>query len=1088
MKVTILAALFTVLAAAQAPPPFGIATIAGTPYDPSGDGGPAALASVSMNGVAFRDGNLYLTDGSRVRKVGPSGIITTVIGLTDPVVHQAIPGFSGDGGPALGAKVRGVQGIVFDAAGNLYIADNGNNIIRKITASVIGGVAQPLDGSEIISTVAGTPLVVGNSNGSGPATGATLNSPLGLAIDPGAGALYISDIGNQNIRKVDAAGNITTIAGTGVAGFSGDNGPATAAQFNFPIGVTVNPATGDVYVADVLNSRVRRISAGIITTVAGTGVSSAAGNLNEGGSAAATNIQPAKLAFSGATLYILDSGVGMVRKVDGAGIITTVAGIGLVAYSGGFPPVGDGALALAAKLGSGASGVQGLVLDGLGGLFITDLSSARVRFVAGPTTSIFGQTVAAGNIATVVGPPGIVTFSGDGGPATAARLFNPGSLTLDPSGNLYFNDSGNHRLRQMDSGHTISTIAGNGVASGSPIPGPATATGIQAGALAYDLGALYFTNNNSRVLKEASGLLSIFANASGITTPPSADGTPAAQAVLAAASLAFDSAGDAYIGDTFNNLIWKVDAIAGTVSKVAGGGTTILDGVTVLSTSAKLARLFGPGTLAFDPNGNLYLNDGTHDRILKIAAHGFKQPLDGTETITIFAGNGTVGFSGDGGPATSASLNGPGGLASDAAGNVYFNDGVNFRIRRVDTNGVIATVAGTGQAGSEGDGGAATSAQIRGGGLAFDGSGNLYLSDTVNNVIRILDNTPPAISASAIKADATPYAAGTWTNQTVTVHFTCADSGSGVATCPADRVFSAEGVTTSVNGTATDNTGNSASATFGLIKIDKTAPTLNPVVNPNPVSLNGAATVSSGAADAGSGLASQSCGALATNSTGTKSVTCTATDNAGNASSATTNYIVTANGNITIQSGQSFNFVNSRIAGNVTMTGGTVVLNNSTISGNLQMSGGSLTLTGNSTVQGNMQITGGGTFLIGPGTINGNVQIQNILASAVTDQICGATVRGSLQLQNNGAAVQIGSPSCAGNSVSGNVQVTGNSAAVQIDNNSISGNLQVENNTAASAVFTNTVKGNLQCGGNNAALITGGGNKAALKQGQCASF
>jgi hypothetical protein len=162
---------------------------------------------------------------------------------------------------------------------------------------------------------------------------------------------------------------------------------------------------------------------------------------------------------------------------------------------------------------------------------------------------------------------------------------------------------------------------------------------------------------------------------------------------------------------------------------------------------------------------------------------------------------------------------------------------------------------------------------------------------TATRTVKV-DKTPPTITASAKKADNTAYAVGTWTNQTVTVSFTCSDSGSGVATCPANQIFSADGKTTTASGTTFDVAGNSASAGFGPVWVDKTPPVLNPIVSPNPVLLNGAATATSGAADALSGLASQSCGAVTTSSVGTKSVTCTATDNAGNTNSAAVNYTV----------------------------------------------------------------------------------------------------------------------------------------------------------------------------------------------------
>jgi hypothetical protein len=226
------------------------------------------------------------------------------------------------------------------------------------------------------------------------------------------------------------------------------------------------------------------------------------------------------------------------------------------------------------------------------------------------------------------------------------------------------------------------------------------------------------------------------------------------------------------------------------------------------------------------------------------------------------------------------------------------------------------------------------------------------------------------------------------------------------------------------------------------------------------------------------------------------------------AATASVSITVNDNGNLTISTGQSYTFTNGKINGNVTMTGGTLVLNNSSVGGNIQMSGGSLALTNNSTVKGNLQITGGSTFSIGPGQINGNLQIQNIPAGTAQNQICGMTINGSVQFQNNGTAVLIGSPSCPGNTVggnlqvsnnsaatqiygdtvSGNLQVTNNTAATQVDDNKVIGNLQVQNNNNSAAVFSNTVKSNLQCSGNNNSLFTGGGNTAAQKQGQCASF
>ena len=179
----------------------------------------------------------------------------------------------------MGAQLRGAESLAFDGPGNLYIADGGNNCIRKVTAKVVAGAAQSFDGSEVISTVAGISRQPGNSGEMVPATTATMNSPRGIAIDPASGTLYITDQNNKNIRKEDAAGMITTVG--------------ASETYSLPTGVAVDPVTADVYVADVLNSKVLRIVAatGVVTTFAGTGTSSAVGSdLGEGGPATGSEI------------------------------------------------------------------------------------------------------------------------------------------------------------------------------------------------------------------------------------------------------------------------------------------------------------------------------------------------------------------------------------------------------------------------------------------------------------------------------------------------------------------------------------------------------------------------------------------------------------------------------------------------------------------------------------------------------------------------------------------------------------------------------------------------------------------------------
>ena len=644
-------------------------------------------------------GNLYFSSGNSVFKMTAAGTLALVAG-------NSRAGFSGDGGPAAYAQLNAPAGIAFDKLGNVFIADSGNNRVRIV------------DSNGIINTYAGnghiSPGGARSFNDSEPATDGLLHLPMGVAVNKD-GNLLIADTGDNLIRIVTLDGLINTFAGDSYPGFLGDGGNPESAEFHTPSDVFVD-SSGNVFIADMGNARVREIATtGVINTIAGTG---AIGYSGDAALATAANLlAPVSVAVdSGGNVYIVESGDARIRKIDSTLNINTVAGIGTLGFSG------DGAQAVNSQMNN----PTGIAVDSSGNMYIADSANLRIR------------KVSSGNMSTVAGN-GLSSFSGDNGPGIGAQMDSPQGVAADAAGNIYISDTNNNEVRRLGKDGTIARYAGNGSAGFGGDNGAAASAQLNGPqGLAVDAaGNLYIADTgNARVRRVSAG--GSIATVAGSGTPGFAgDGAAATSAQLSSPTgVAVDAAGNLYIADLGNNRVRKVSS-GGTISTAAGNGTQGYAGDGGAATNAQLNL---PRGVASDAAGNLYITDSGNN-VVRLVVNG---------NITTIAGTGTVGFSGDGGQATAAQLTSPSGIALDAAGTLYVVDG-STRIRRIFPFGLITTIAGNGTLGYSGDGGPSTSAQIDAPtALAVDAAGNVYVADTGNNAARVLQPLASGLGVSAV--------------------------------------------------------------------------------------------------------------------------------------------------------------------------------------------------------------------------------------------------------------------------------------------------------------------------------------------------
>ena len=711
----------------------------------SGDGGSATAAELQDPTAITRTTSTHdviITDtgNDRIRIVAGSTHTAFGISMTSGDIYTLAGngqlGYSGDSGAGSSAELNEPKGLSADASNNVLIADSGNSVIRVVakTTGTFYGVSMTAGD---IYTIAGDGSA-GYAGDGGSATAAELQDPLGIDID-NSGNILIADSGNSAIRVVAETtgtfygismtpGDIYTIAGDGSAGYAGDSGMATSAELNDPESVAATDSYNAV-ISDTDNNVIRVVAgstgsyygismtAGDIYTVAGNGT---AGYSGDSGAATSAELNhPTGVSAKGnGSIEISDTGNDRIRLVkigtsSDFGISMTSHHIYTVGGNGNGRYSGDGYAADAAQLNA-PYGVT--VANSSGNVITSDSQNNAIRVVAGVSGTFYGISMTAGDIYTVAGD-GTAGYSGDGGPATSATLDLPTEVALDSSGNVVVSDTGNDVIRVVAEG-----------------------TGTYYG-LSMTAGDIYTVAGDG-------------------TVGYSGDGASATSAELNfSTGIAVDGYGDLVISDSDNNVVrvvaeatgtyYGLSMTAGDIYTVAGNGTAGYSGDSGTATSAELNF---PAGVDVDGSGNVLVADASNNAIRVVAeATGTYYGLSMTAgDIYTVAGNGTAGYSGDSGTATSAELNFPTAVTADSVGDMMISDNGNNVIRAVAgftgtfegnsvTAGDIYTLAGTGTGGYSGDGSNAADYELSDpNGLALNSSDDLYIADTGNGRIREL--------------------------------------------------------------------------------------------------------------------------------------------------------------------------------------------------------------------------------------------------------------------------------------------------------------------------------------------------------------
>ncbi len=532
----------------------------------STDGTGSAARFCTPVGIAVGSGGtIYVadSDNSTIRKITSAGVVTTLAGSAEQEG-------SADGTGAA-ARFSSPRGVAVDAGGNVYVADTGNDTIRKITS---GGV---------VTTLAGDPGDFGSADGTG--ADALFNSPRGVAVD-GGGNVYVADTGNQLVRKVTGSGVVTTVAGA--AGLSGSvDGTGVVARFVVPCGIATT-STGTLFVADSMNCTIRKITTtGAVSTVAGPAGQS--GSVDATGSAARFCL-PGSIAVDGSgNTYVADTANSVIRKITSAGVVTTLAG------AAGQPGSADGAGTVARF-----ATPEGVAVDTSGNVYVADTGNETIR-----------KITSAGVVTTLAGSAG--ESGSANGTGVAARFDSPSGIAVGSGGVVYVADAGNHTIRKITSAGVVTTLAGSAGLSGS-VDGTGAAARFDwpCGVAVDGSGNVYVADLENETIRKitSTGVVTTLAGSAG--EPGSADGTGAAARFGSPSGVAVDNSGNVFVAD-FDFCLIRTITSGGVVTTIGGSSAAAgsADGV------GSVARFAGPSGIAIDSTGSLHVADRLNHSIRK---------------------------------------------------------------------------------------------------------------------------------------------------------------------------------------------------------------------------------------------------------------------------------------------------------------------------------------------------------------------------------------------------------------------------------------------------------------------------------------